>query len=247
MNITETEKSRYARHLSIPDFGEDSQKKLKGASVLVVGAGGLGSPIIMYLAAAGIGELGIIDADAVSLSNLQRQVLYKEADIDQPKASTAATFCEALNPHVSVRVFDFNLDKSNALQIIQKYQIVVDATDNFETRYLMNRICQKLKIPMIHGSIYHFDGQVSVFNLENGPCYECLYPQTKTEGAEKDNGVFGVLPGVIGTIQATEVIKLITGKGSVLAGKILLYDALSMSFTTLKVKKNEHCSVCGIR
>ncbi|MCS6783950.1 MAG: molybdopterin-synthase adenylyltransferase MoeB [Candidatus Caldarchaeum sp.] len=239
---------RYGRHLIIPEVGMAGQKKLKGARVLVVGTGGLGSPISLYLAAAGVGHIGLVDFDVVDESNLQRQVLYTTRDVKRPKLQAAAERLTALNPYIEVETYETRLTSENALDIIKNYDIVVDGTDNFPTRYLVNDACVLLGKPNVYGSIFRFDGQVSVFDARKGPCYRCLYPEPPPPGLVPscaEGGVLGVLPGVVGALQAMETIKLIVGIGDPLVGRLLLFDGLHMSFTELRLRKDPNCKVCG--
>jgi adenylyltransferase/sulfurtransferase len=240
---------RYSRHLILPEVGLEGQKKICATSVLCIGAGGLGSPVALYLAAAGIGRLGIVDFDAVELSNLQRQVIHGVDDIGRPKAQSARQSIHKLNPNVEVTLHEARLTSQNARGIIQNYDIVVDGTDNFPTRYLSNDACVLLKKPNIYGSIFRFEGQASVFAPHlGGPCYRCLYPEPPPPGAVPscaEGGVLGVLPGVIGLIQATEVLKLALGIGKSLLNRLLLYDALDMQFRELKLRRDPQCPLCG--
>ncbi|MCH8304642.1 MAG: molybdopterin-synthase adenylyltransferase MoeB [Candidatus Marinimicrobia bacterium] len=239
---------RYSRHLIMPEVNIDGQQKLKASSVLLIGAGGLGSPSSLYLAAAGIGRMGIVDFDVVEDSNLQRQVLYGTSDIGTPKLEAAEKRLKDLNPRLNVEPYQERLSSENAREIISKYDVVVDGTDNFPTRYLVNDACVLEGKPNVYGSIFRFDGQVSVFNHEGGPCYRCLYSEPPPPGLVPscaEGGVLGVLPGIVGTIQATEAIKLIVGMGESLSGKLLLIDALSMDFRKLNIKKNPDCKVCS--
>ncbi|MCS7133787.1 MAG: molybdopterin-synthase adenylyltransferase MoeB [Candidatus Caldarchaeum sp.] len=239
---------RYGRHLIIPEVGMVGQRKLKAAKVLVVGAGGLGSPISLYLAAAGVGHIGLVDFDVVDESNLQRQVLYTTRDVKRPKLQAAAERLTAMNPYIEVETYETRLTSENALDIIKNYDIVVDGTDNFPTRYLVNDACVLLGKPNVYGSIFRFDGQVSVFDARRGPCYRCLYPEPPPPGLVPscaEGGVLGVLPGVVGALQAMETIKLIVGIGDPLVGRLLLFDGLHMSFTELKLRKDPNCKVCG--
>ncbi len=247
-DLTPDELRRYSRHLLLPQVGLEGQRKLKAASVLVVGVGGLGSPIAMYLAAAGVGRLGLVDADVVDESNLQRQIVHGQHTVGRLKVESARERLLDLNPHIRVDVYPVRLTRDNALDILRPYDIVVDGTDNFPTRYLLNDACVFLGKPFVYGSIYRFDGQVSVFDARRGPCYRCLFPQPPPPHLVPTcgmGGVFGVLPGVVGTIQATEVLKLILGIGEPLIGRLLLYDALDMTFDTVQVPKNPKCPVCG--
>ena len=246
--LTSDEVRRYSRHLIMPEVGVDGQRKLKAAKVLCVGAGGLGSPASLYLAAAGVGTLGLIDFDTVDFSNLQRQVLYSTDDVGRPKLQAAADRLHGLNPNVKIVPHETMLNSSNALEIFRHYDIIVDGADNFPTRYLVNDACVLSGKPNVYGSIFRFDGQVSIFATKNGPCYRCLYPEPPPPGLVPscaEGGVLGVLPGVVGTIQATEAIKLILGVGDSLVGKLLLFDALQMKFRTLKLQKDRECPVCG--
>ncbi len=235
------EQQFYARQLSLPEFGHEGQQRLKQARVLVIGAGGLGCPILTYLAAAGVGTLGVIDFDKVEASNLHRQVLFGVDDIGKSKALAAAVHLQALNPYIDIKAYDGQLTSDNVLRLMADYDIVVDGSDNFPTRYLVNDACLLLDKPLVFGSIFKFEGQVTVFNYQGGPTYRCLYPVPPAEN-EVPNcaeiGVLGILPGVIGTLQATEVIKLITGAGEVLSGRLLLYDALRSTFQTYRFEAN---------
>ena len=246
--LTNDEVRRYSRHLIMPEVGVEGQRRIKAAKVLCVGAGGLGSPAALYLAAAGVGTLGLIDFDAVDFSNLQRQVLYSTDDVGRPKLKAAADRLHGLNPNIRVVQHETMLNSSNAMEIFRDYDIVVDGADNFPTRYLVNDACSLLGKPNVYGSIFRFDGQVSIFATKGGPCYRCLYPEPPPPGLVPscaEGGVLGVLPGVVGTIQATEAVKLIIGQGETLVGRLLLFDALAMSFRTLKLKRDPNCPVCG--
>jgi adenylyltransferase/sulfurtransferase len=239
---------RYSRHLIIPDVGMTGQKRLKNAKVLCVGAGGLGSPALLYLAAAGVGTLGIVDFDVVDESNLQRQVIHGQSDIGRSKAESARDSILEINPYVNVIVHQERLDSDNAMQIFADYDLIVDGTDNFATRYLVNDACVLLGKPYVWGSIYRFDGQASVFWADYGPCYRCLYPEPPPPGMVPscaEGGVLGVLCASIGSIQVTEAIKLITGIGEPLAGRLMIYDALEMTYRSVKVRKDPECPVCG--
>jgi molybdopterin/thiamine biosynthesis adenylyltransferase/rhodanese-related sulfurtransferase len=239
---------RYGRHLIIPEVGLEGQRKLKSASVLIIGAGGLGSPLAFYLTAAGVGRIGIVDFDVVDLSNLQRQILHTTKDVGRSKLESAREKLESLNPNVKIETYEMRLTSENALDLIKEYDIVVDGTDNFPTRYLVNDACVFLKKPNVYGSIFRFEGQVSVFYADKGPCYRCLYKEPPPPGLVPscaEGGVLGVLPGIIGTIQALETIKLILGIGEPLIGKLLLFDALRMKFRELKLRKDPECPVCG--
>src|SRR5437762_999586 len=246
--LTNDEVKRYSRHLIMPEVGVDGQRKLKAAKVLCIGAGGLGSPVAMYLAAAGVGTLGLVDFDVVDFSNLQRQILHSTPDVGRPKLQSAKEKLHALNPEIEIRTHEVALSSQNALQLFEPYDIIVDGTDNFPTRYLVNDACVLLGKPNAYGSIFRFEGQASVFATRNGPCYRCLYPEPPPPGLVPscaEGGVLGVLPGVIGIIQATEAIKLILGVGEPLIGRFLIFDALRMRFRELKLKKDPECPVCG--
>ena len=246
--LTPKEFVRYSRHLSLPEVGIEGQKKIKAAKVLVVGAGGLGCPVSLYLAAAGVGTIGMVDYDVVDESNLQRQVLFGVEQQGKSKLISAKERLENLNPYTNFILHEVALTSENALDIIKDYDMVVDGTDNFPTRYLVNDACVLLNIPNIYGSIYRFDGQVSIFNFEDGPCYRCLYPSPPPPGLVPscaEGGVLGVLPGIIGTLQANETLKIILNIGDLMVGRFLLFDALSMEFSELKIQKNENCVVCG--
>ncbi len=247
-DLTREELTRYARHVILPDVGIDGQRRLKAARVVCVGAGGLGSPAAMYLAAAGVGTLGIVDFDAVDASNLQRQILHDSADVGRPKVESAKARLKAINPNVSVELHHVRLTSANALDILGRYDVVLDGADNFPTRYLVNDACVLLGKPNAFGAIFRFEGQASVFAAKSGPCYRCIYPEPPPPGLVPscaEAGVFGVLPGIIGTIQATETIKLILGVGETLVGRLLVYDAMRMTFHELKVPKDPECPVCG--
>jgi len=246
--LTNEEVQRYSRHLILPEVGPDGQRRLKGARVLCVGAGGLGSPAALYLAAAGVGTVGIIDFDAVDLSNLQRQILHGTPDVGRSKLQSARDRLNALNPSVRVESHETALTSKNALELFREYDIILDGTDNFATRYLVNDACVLLDKPNAYGSIFRFEGQASVFATKGGPCYRCLYPEPPPPGLVPscaEGGVLGVLPGVIGTIQATETIKLILGAPGTLIGRLLLYDAWGMRFRELKLRRDPECPVCG--
>ena len=246
--LTVDEVRRYSRHLIIPDVGMTGQKRLKNAKVLVVGAGGLGSPALLYLAAAGVGTLGIIDFDVVDESNLQRQIIHGQSDVGRSKAESARDSIAEINPHVRVVLHETRLDSDNAMEIFAGYDLIVDGTDNFATRYLVNDACVLLGKPYVWGSIYRFDGQASVFWAEYGPCYRCLYPEPPPPGMVPscaEGGVLGVLCASIGSIQVNEAIKLITGIGEPLAGRLMIYDALEMSYHSVRVNKDPECAVCG--
>ncbi len=246
--LTVDEVRRYSRHLIIPDVGMTGQKRLKNAKVLCVGAGGLGSPALLYLAAAGVGTLGIVDFDVVDESNLQRQVIHGQSDIGRSKAESARDSIREINPYVNVIVHKERLDSDNAMQIFSDYDLIVDGTDNFATRYLVNDACVLLGKPYVWGSIYRFDGQASVFWAEYGPCYRCLYPEPPPPGMVPscaEGGVLGVLCASIGSIQVNEAIKVITGIGEPLAGRLMIYDAREMTYRSVKVRKDPECPVCG--
>src|SRR5580765_6222966 len=248
MQLTSDEIRRYSRHLILPEVGLAGQKKICSASVLCIGAGGLGSPIAMYLAAAGIGKIGIVDFDTVDFSNLQRQILHTDADVGRPKAQSAKETIQGINPHCEVVIHNTRISSENAFDLIRPYDIVVDGTDNFPTRYLTNDACVLLKKPNVYGSIFRFDGQASVFHPPQGPCYRCLYPEPPPPGEVPscaEGGVLGILPGLVGCIQATEAVKLILGRGEPLIGRLLLYDALAMRFQEFKVRRNPRCPICG--
>ncbi len=246
--LESSELSRYARHLSLPEVGKKGQLRLKDARVLVVGAGGLGSPLALYLAAAGIGTLGLVDFDEVDATNLQRQILHGTKDVGRAKLDSARERLADVNPNVSVVTHDVRLDSSNALEILGPYDIVADGTDNFPTRYLVNDACVLLGKPNVYGSIFRWEGQASVFASEGGPCYRCLFQEPPPPGLVPncaEAGVLGVLPGIIGSIQALEVIKLLLGQGHTLSGRLLIFDALEMSWREMAVSRNTGCPVCG--
>jgi sulfur-carrier protein adenylyltransferase/sulfurtransferase len=248
LKLSKEEILRYSRHLIMPEVGMDGQLKLKQAKVLLIGAGGLGAPLGLYLAAAGVGRLGIVDFDVVDFTNLQRQVTFSTSDVGRPKLTAAKARLAAMNPEIRIDTFETRLTSENALEIFPDYDIVVDGTDNFPTRYLVNDACVILGKPNVYGSIFRFEGQSTVFNFPGGPCYRCLYPEPPPPGLVPscaEGGVLGVLPGIIGSIQAMETIKIILGKGDVLAGRLLLFDALAMRFRELKLRKNPDCPVCG--
>ncbi len=248
VELSNDEIARYSRHLIMPEVALDGQKTLKQAKVLTVGTGGLGSPLALYLAAAGIGTLGIVDFDVVDESNLQRQILHGTSDVGRPKVESARDKLKDINPNVEVVVHEEALSSENALEIFEDYDVIVDGTDNFPTRYLVNDACVLLGKPNVYGSIFRFEGQASVFYAEEGPCYRCLYPEPPPPGLVPscaEGGVLGILPGAIGTIQATETVKLILGIGEPLIGRLLLYDALGMSFREMKLRKDPSCPVCG--
>jgi len=239
---------RYSRHLIMPEVGMEGQQKLKAARVLCIGAGGLGSPLALYLAAAGVGTLGIVDFDVVDYTNLQRQIIHTTADVGRKKLDSAADKLKAINPFLNLRTFETKLTSENALALFNEFDIIADGTDNFPTRYLVNDACVLTGKPNVYGSIFRFEGQASVFATEDGPCYRCLYPEPPPPGLVPscvEGGVLGILPGLVGVMQATEVIKLILGKGEPLIGRLLLIDALGMKFRELKLRKNPDCPVCG--
>ncbi len=246
--LSKEELERYARHIILPEVGLEGQKKLKAASVLLIGAGGLGSPLGMYLSAAGIGRIGIVEFDVVDYSNLQRQIIHRTDDVGRPKHESAKRTIEAINPYCIVETYNTPLTSDNALDIVSKYDIVIDGTDNFPTRYLVNDACVLLGKPNVYGSIFRFDGQASVFNYQGGPCYRCLYPEPPEPGMVPscaEGGVLGVLPGIIGVIQAIEGIKVILGNGDSLVGRLLLFDALGMKFREMKIRRDKNCPICG--
>lgn len=242
------ELDRYARHIILPGVGAAGQARLKRGSVLVVGAGGLGVPVLQYLVAAGVGRIGIVEMDKVDPSNLQRQVLYGIQDIGRPKAEVAKERLEALNPHIQMDLYPIRLDSTNALEVLGPYDLVLDCTDNFPSRYLVNDACVLLDKPLVYGAIHQFEGQISVFHHRGGPCYRCLYPTPPKPGTVPncaEAGVFGVLPGVIGSLMASEALKVLLELGEVLSGKLLLYDGLEPAFRTLHLTRNPACPVCG--
>ncbi len=246
--LSNAEVARYSRHLIMPEVGMDGQLKLKAGSVLCIGAGGLGSPVAMYLAAAGVGRLGIVDFDVVDYSNLQRQVIHGTPDVGRSKLESARDTLQAINPEVHVETHEVALSSGNALDVLGGYDVIVDGTDNFPTRYLVNDACVLLGKPNAYGSIFRFEGQASVFAAEDGPCYRCLYPEPPPPGLVPscaEGGVLGILPGVVGTIQATEAVKLLIGVGEPLVGRFLVYDALRMRFRELKLRRDPDCPVCG--
>ncbi len=246
--LSKDEILRYSRHLIMPEVGMDGQLKLKQAKVLCVGAGGLGSPLALYLAAAGVGRLGIVDFDVVDFTNLQRQVIHDTNDVGRPKLASARETLHDINPHVEVVAHETRLTSENALDILKDYDVIADGTDNFPTRYLVNDACVLLSKPNVYGSIFRFEGQAAVFYAKEGPCYRCLYPEPPPPGLVPscaEGGVLGVLPGIIGSIQALETIKLIVGKGRPLVGRLILFDALSLKFRELKLRKNPDCPICG--
>ncbi|NJN66988.1 MAG: molybdopterin-synthase adenylyltransferase MoeB [Chloroflexaceae bacterium] len=247
--LTHVEIRRYSRHLILPQMGMEGQKRLKQGSVLIIGTGGLGSPLALYLAAAGVGHIGLVDFDTVDDSNLQRQIVHGTSTVGVPKTVSARQRLEDLNPCITITTYDTRLSSENALELMQPYEVVVDATDNFQTRYLTNDACVMLGKPNVYGSIYGFEGQCTVFHPKaGGPCYRCLYPEPPPPGLVPscaDAGVLGIVPGVMGTIQATEVVKLLTGLGEPLIGRLLLYDALGMQFRQMKLRRQAACPMCG--
>lgn len=250
IDFSSAELMRYSRHFSLQNFGTANQAKLKNSRVLCVGAGGLGSPALLYLTAAGVGHIGIIDGDNVELSNLQRQIIFSVEDIGKNKALSAREKLLQINPEIHIEAYPIILNINNAFNIIENYDVILDGTDNYPTRYLVNDVCFCLKKSLIFASIFQFEGQCSVFNTENAPCYRCLYSEPPPAGLIPDcaeGGVLGILPGILGTLQATEAIKLITGMGVSLAGRLLLYHALKMEFRELVIKPNPDCLLCGLR
>jgi adenylyltransferase/sulfurtransferase len=250
VSLSQQEVARYSRHLIMPEVGMEGQKRLKASSVLLIGAGGLGSPLGLYLAAAGVGRIGLVDFDVVDFSNLQRQVLHGTDDVGRPKLHSARDRLRSINPEVGLDLYETRLTSANALDILRPYDVIIDGTDNFATRYLVNDACVLLKKPNVYGSIFRFDGQASVFHPPAGPCYRCLYPEPPPPGEVPscaEGGVLGILPGLIGCLQATEAVKLIIGQGEPLIGRLLLYDALAMRFQEFKVRRNPRCPMCGDR
>lgn len=248
VELSHEEVQRYSRHLIMPEVGMAGQKKLKSASILLIGAGGLGSPLAMYLAAAGVGRLGLVDYDVVDYTNLQRQIIHGTKDVGKPKLASASARIRDINPHTKIDLYEVALTSENALEIMAPYDIIIDGTDNFPTRYLTNDACVLLGKPNVYGSIFRFEGQVSVFYAKEGPCYRCLFPEPPPPGLVPscaEGGVLGILPGTIGAMQATEAIKLILGVGEPMIGRLLLYDALTMSFDEIRLRKNPNCPVCG--
>nr|WP_322496798.1 molybdopterin-synthase adenylyltransferase MoeB [Chloroflexus sp.] len=249
MTLSNEEIARYSRHLIMPEVGMAGQRRLKQGSVLLIGAGGLGSPLALYLAAAGVGHIGLVDFDVVDASNLQRQIIHGTSTVGVAKTESAKRRLQDLNPYIEITTYETQITSQNALELMQPYDVIVDGTDNFPTRYLTNDACVLLGKPNVYGSIFRFEGQATVFSArDGGPCYRCLYPEPPPPGLVPscaEGGVLGVLPGVIGTIQATEVIKLLTGIGEPLIGRLLLYDALAMRFRELKLRRNPSCPVCG--
>jgi molybdopterin/thiamine biosynthesis adenylyltransferase/rhodanese-related sulfurtransferase len=247
-SLSKEEVLRYSRHLIMPEVGMDGQLKLKQAKVLCIGTGGLGAPLGLYLAAAGVGRIGLVDFDTVDFTNLQRQVLFGTSDVGRPKIEAAAAHLRNLNPLIQIDSFETRLTSENALDLFKDYDIIVDGTDNFPTRYLVNDACVLLGKPNVYGSIFRFEGQITIFGAPGGPCYRCLYPEPPPPGLVPscaEGGVLGVLPGIVGTIQAAETLKLIIGKGDPLIGRLLLFDALGMKFRELKLRKSPECPICG--
>jgi molybdopterin/thiamine biosynthesis adenylyltransferase/rhodanese-related sulfurtransferase len=247
-SLTKSEIQRYSRHLIMPEVGMDGQLKLKNAQVLCIGTGGLGAPLGVYLAAAGVGRIGLVDFDVVDNSNLQRQILFGTKDVGRPKIAAAADRLRDLNPEIQIDTFETRLTSDNALDLFKDYDIIVDGTDNFPTRYLVNDACVILGKPNVYGSIFRFEGQATIFAYPGGPCYRCLYPEPPPPGLVPscaEGGVLGVLPGIVGSIQAAETLKLILGAGDSLVGRLLLFDALAMKFRELKLRKNPECPACG--
>src|SRR5690348_12348189 len=248
VTLSKDEILRYSRHLIMPEVGMEGQTALKSARVLCIGAGGLGSPLALYLAAAGVGTLGMVDFDVVDSTNLQRQIIHTTDDVGRKKLESASAKIKAINPYVEIRPFETKLTSANALELFRDFDMVVDGTDNFPTRYLVNDACVLTGKPNVYGSIFRFEGQVSVFATKEGPCYRCLYPEPPPPGLVPscaEGGVLGILPGLVGVMQATEAIKLILGKGEPLIGRLLLVDALGMKFRELKLRKNPDCPACG--
>lgn len=248
LELNKDEILRYSRHLILPEVGMEGQKKLKNAKVLMVGAGGLGAPVGLYLAASGIGRIGVVDFDVVDFTNLQRQVIHGTKDVGKKKLDSAAESMQDINPYLQIDKFETALSSENAIEIFRDYDMVIDGTDNFPTRYLVNDACVLLEIPNVYGSIFRFEGQATIFAYPGGPCYRCLYPEPPPPGLVPscaEGGVLGILPGIIGLIQATEAVKLILGVGENLTGRLMLYDALAMRFRELKLRRNPECPVCG--
>jgi len=247
-SLTNEEILRYSRHLIMPEVGMEGQLKLKAAKVLLIGTGGLGAPLGLYLTAAGVGNIGLVDFDVVDFTNLQRQVTFGTTDVGKPKTQAASARLSNLNPDVHITTYETKLTRENALELFKDYDVIVDGTDNFPTRYLVNDACILLGKPNVYGSIFRFEGQVTIFGMPDGPCYRCLYPQPPPPGLVPscaEGGVLGVLPGIIGSLQAMETIKLLMGSGEPLIGRLLLFDALAPKFRELKLRKNSHCPMCG--
>ncbi|MCC6586530.1 MAG: molybdopterin-synthase adenylyltransferase MoeB [Bryobacterales bacterium] len=248
VTLTNEEVLRYSRHLIMPEVGMEGQVKLKAAKIICIGTGGLGAPLAMYLAAAGVGRIGLVDFDTVDVTNLQRQIIHGTSDIGRKKLDSAIDTLKEINPHIQLDRFEVALNSENALDILKDYDIIIDGTDNFPTRYLVNDACVLLGKVNVYGSIFRFEGQATVFGYPGGPCYRCLYPEPPPPGLVPscaEGGVLGILPGIIGVIQATEAVKLIIGKGEPLVGRLLLYDALGMKFRELKLRRNPECPMCG--
>ena len=248
VELTKEEMQRYSRHIIMPEVGLEGQKKLKAARVLCIGTGGLGSPVSMYLAAAGVGTLGLVDFDIVDVTNLQRQIVHGQSDIGRRKVESAKMTLQEINPHIHIKTFDTRLTSENAFELFRDFDIVVDGTDNFATRYLVNDACVLMGKPNVYGSIFRFDGMATVFDSSRGPCYRCLYPEPPPPGMVPscaEGGVLGILPGIIGVIQATETVKLIVGGGDLLIGRLLKFDAMRMTFKEYKLRKDKDCPVCG--
>jgi adenylyltransferase/sulfurtransferase len=248
VTFTNEEIRRYGRHLIMPEVTLEGQQKLKAARVIVIGTGGLGAPILAYLAAAGVGHIGVVDFDTVDLSNLHRQIIHKTGNVGKNKTTSAVEMMKDINPQIDIKTYETSIRSDNALDLLKDYDIVIDGTDNFPTRYLVNDACALLDKPNVYGSIFRFEGQATVFWASRGPCYRCLYPEPPEPGTVPscaEGGVLGVLPGVVGTIQATEAVKLIIGQGDPLIGRLLLFDALKMKFKELKLRKDPKCPLCG--
>ena len=248
IQLTQDDYERYSRHLILPEVGVEGQKRLKAASVLCIGTGGLGSPLLLYLAAAGVGRIGIVDFDVVDTSNLQRQVIHSTSSVGKPKIESAKARILEINPYCQIDLYNTHLSSANALEIMAPYDIVVDGTDNFPTRYLVNDACVHLNIPNVTGSVFRFEGQVTVIKPKEGPCYRCLYPEpppAEFAPSCQEAGVLGVVPGTVGLLQATEVVKLILGIGKPLIGRLLMYDALGVKFRELKIRRDHDCKMCG--
>ncbi len=248
VTLSNDEILRYSRHLIMPEVGMEGQLKLKAGKVLMIGTGGLGAPLGLYLAAAGVGKIGIVDFDVVDVTNLQRQVIHGTKDIGRPKLDSAAERMADINPTIEIKKYETRLSSENALELFRDYDVVVDGTDNFPTRYLVNDACVLLNKPNVYGSIFRFEGQATVFHHNGGPCYRCLYPEPPPPGLVPscaEGGVLGILPALVGSIQATETVKLLIGKGETLSGRLVLYDALNMKFRELKLRRNPECPVCG--
>ena len=247
-SLTNEEILRYSRHLIMPEVGMEGQLKLKAAKALLIGTGGLGAPLGLYLTAAGVGHIGLVDFDVVDFTNLQRQVTFGTSDVGKPKTEAARARLSNLNPDVNITTYETRLTSENALKLFKDYDVIVDGTDNFPTRYLVNDACLLLGKPNVYGSIFRFEGQVTVFGMPDGPCYRCLYPEPPPPGLVPscaEGGVLGVLPGIVGSLQALEAIKLILGRGDLLVGRLVLFDALALKFRELKLRKNSHCPMCG--